>query len=87
MRWPSLEMRRNWIVDHPARMGFVWSALTVLLVALFDLARHGTIDKAWTATFFVVFAIAGPAWGYLTRWAILQRRGEFSLSDEHGDER
>ena len=73
MRWPDLAERKRLLVAHPLAMGFVWGAGTVLLVALAEIVLFDrSIDRPWLLSHLLAFAVASPAWGYVTRWFIMR---------------
>ncbi len=64
------------VIAHPLRSGLMWATVTaVLAIGITSLigVRSYALDEA--PKLLVIWAIAGVAWGYLSRWALLRKAG------------
>jgi hypothetical protein len=70
-------LNREAIVAHPLRSGLIWAALTAVLAILITSlvgVRAYSLDEA--PKLLVIWAIAGAAWGYTTRWTLRRKAGK-----------
>jgi hypothetical protein len=69
-------LNREAVIAHPLRSGLIWAALAAVLAILITSlvgARTYSFDEA--PKLLIIWALAGAAWGYATRWALLRKAG------------
>jgi len=79
MSLPAPNRRLDLIIRHPVFTGVAWGMATVILISLFEMATgqlNLTLPEGIRrlAVRLLIFALAGPAWGYAVRWYILRKR-------------